>query len=126
MRLRTLQKNLWDRFPLMSSLVIAASIFMYVGCHFDPNRDSANSFFSFTWIMSVYEPAKWSVSSIVKLSTITFIFICILVNYTGFYKVAVAGMVGSFIWGVFVGFVLGSIKNKVLQISIPTIVLGVF
>src|SRR5205085_4720369 len=82
--------------------------------------------FGFTWIMSVYEPAKWSVSSIVKLSTITFIFICILVNYTGFYKVAVAGMVGSFIWGVFVGFVLGSIKNKVLQISIPTIVLGVF
>lgn|GEM_PF-1078378 len=214
MNIRTSQNNFWDRFPLVSGLVIAASIFMYLGWLFDPNKGSDNSFynlvapdlyeirnghylglltssllqkqiiffvwgigwiwyfgktiekhvnilfyicliissiifpvlfeilifeeagsglggliyalFGFTWVMSVYEPINWSVSNIEKLLAITFIFLCILVNYMGFYETGIAGLVGGFIWGVFVGFVLGSIKNKILQISIPTFVLGVF
>jgi Rhomboid family/Tetratricopeptide repeat len=214
MKIRTPHNNFWDRFPLVSSLIIAASIYMYWGWLLDPNKGSDNSFynlvvpdlneirnghylglltssllqneivflvwgiswiwyfgktiekhvnilfyvfliitsiifpvlfeilifedtgdglggliyalFGFTWIMSVYEPAKWSVSYREKLSAIAFMFLCILVNYTGFYKIGIAGLVGGFIWGVFVGFALGSIKIRIFKIAIPTLVLGAF
>jgi len=38
-------KSFWDSFPLISSLVIAATILMYLGHVVDPNRGSSNSFF---------------------------------------------------------------------------------
>lgn len=82
--------------------------------------------FGFTWFRSVYEPLNWPVSYREKASCIAFIFLCILVDYTGIYKVGIGGLVGGFIWGVFFGFVSRTIRIRLLQIFIPVFVLAVF
>lgn len=82
--------------------------------------------FGFVWFMSVHEPLNWSLSYREKLSAIAFIFLCILVDYTGVYKVSIGGLIGGVLWGVFVGLVSRSIKSTVLRFSILIFVLGAF
>src|SRR5258706_99839 len=84
------------------------------------------SLFGFMWIMSVYEPSQWSDLRAERLVLIAFIFLCILLNYTGLYKLDIAALVGGLMWGLCVGFVSNSIRIKALRVAIPTLVLGLF
>ena len=214
MKNNTSQNSFWGSLPLVSSLVIAASVLIYLGWTLDPNKHSDNSFFNllapglsgirngrylglltssliettilflawgigwiwyfgktienrvniffyifliisssifselfqilifeqtsyglggticalfgFMWFMSAYEPIKWSVTNTEKLSFIAFISLCVLLDYTRLLRLSIGGLIGGFIWGVFVGLVSRSIKSKILQISIPILMVGVF
>ena len=86
----------------------------------------AYALFGFVWFMSMYEPTKWFVSHAQMLWFITFLFVFIFLDYTKLYEVGIGGLVGGFLWGVFVGFVSRSMKTMALQIAILMLVLGLF
>lgn len=73
------------------------------------------------WFYSEFAQSEWYFSSFEKIHFILFIFICILVTFTGIYPMGIAGLIGGFMWGIFLGFIT-TFRSIIVRILVPILV----